>query len=137
MGYGSGGSRLEFKGTSRILLHSQHQCKALRVQEESRAGIVIQDPVVSQLGEKMIPEEEFVNLIMTAEVCPDFQSLIFMETLDQKILVGFDSQFNTNQEVLPDIICDTNKSEVSQENGMKLNIQQKDFVDILQHQGRL
>jgi hypothetical protein len=87
--------------------------------------------VVSQLDGKMIPEEEFVNLIMTAEVCPDFQTLIFTETLDRKILVGFDSQDNINPEKLSSITCDKNPSELSQVNAMKLKVQQRDYLDIL------
>ena len=99
--------------------------------ESQEPGIVIQDPVVSQLDGKMIPEEEFVNLIMTAEVCPDFQNLIFTETLDRKILVGFDSQDNINPEKLSSITCDKNPSELSQVNAMKLKVQQQDYLDIL------
>ena len=79
---------------------------------QKEKGIVIQHPVKSQLGSTLIPEEEFVNLILEAESCPDFQDLIFMETMEQgipEILV----RFNQHLKHESDVINDFNESGVS------------------------
>ena len=70
--------------------------------DQKKNGIVIQHPVKSQLGSTLIPEEEFVNLILDVEFCPDFQYLIFMETIEQgipEILVGFNQHLKPGSKV--------------------------------------
>ena len=68
--------------------------------DQKESGIVIQHPVKSQLGSTLIPEEEFVNMILNAESCPDFQDLIFMETMEQgipEVLVGFNQHLTAGE----------------------------------------
>ncbi len=68
--------------------------------DQKESGIIIQHPVKSQLGSKLIPEEEFVNMILEAESCPDFQDLIFRETMEQgiqEVLVGFNQNITAEE----------------------------------------
>jgi len=57
-------------------------------QEEQRAGIIIQNPGENHPESELINESDFVNMIMSAEVCPSFQDMIFKET-DKGMMVGF------------------------------------------------
>jgi len=59
--------------------------------EEQRTGIIIQNPGEDHQKSELIPEADFVNMILSAEACPSFQDMIFQET-GKGMMVGFKRQ---------------------------------------------
>jgi len=64
---------------------------ALLYYEEQKLGIVVQNPGHIQQKLELIPEADFVNMILSAEACPSFQDMIFQETWED-MMVGFNPQ---------------------------------------------
>ena len=64
---------------------------AMLCYEEQKLGIVVQNPGESQQKLELIPEADFVNMILSAEACPSFQDMIFQET-GKGMIVGFNPQ---------------------------------------------
>ena len=83
--------------------------------ERQKTGIVIQNPGEDQQKSELIPEADFVNMILSAEACPSFQDMIFQET-GKGMMVGFkphstselsnENKSDVFSDVISDVISD-------------------------------